>query len=238
MGTELWSSIPSLPQANMCIDAGTNALTQHRPATPQTSSDDAWRELERALTGFKAEATNFGYRFIEDAGVRSGYVAEAERAARELLEQVRAGAKSAQQAALEANTMRNALLDAARLRTSDIGRAGAEALKATGKTLTELETWYAAKLFKKAFSDLADAEKSEVWLAIVEASGRANGAVTARALRFGKIGRGLIVVSVAIAVYNVATAENKGRQVVKEGDIRCICRIVRRESRQIGVPRS
>ena len=31
------------------------------------------------------------------------------------------------------------------------------------------------------------------------------------------MGRGLIFVSVAFAVYNVATAENKGRQVVKEG---------------------
>src|SRR5262245_64258561 len=92
---------------------------------------------------------NFGARFIKDAHVRENYVRQAQAAAREIEPEVLSGAKTAEQGALEANEMRNALLEAGRLQSSDIGRAAAEAEKAAGLTIEQLQTRYGARLDRK-----------------------------------------------------------------------------------------
>ena len=107
-------------------------------------------------------------------------------------------------------------MDAARINSSDIGRAQAEALKATGKTLQELEVKYASQLYKRDFTMLSKLEKNKVWLEIVDSSGRPRPQVTLQAARWSKLGRGLVFVSAAFAVYNVATAEQPMRQAAKE----------------------
>lgn len=184
---------------------------------PASSASGTAADLESALSLLKTEAANFGSRFIKDASVRQGYIRETEFIAKTIREEVTAGRLTALEGAQEANKIRNSIMDAARLSSSDLGRAQAEALKATGKTLQELEEYYARKLFQKGFSSLTQADKNRVWLEIVDASGRPRPAMNLKAARLAKVGRGFILVSVAFAVYNVATAENKGRQVVKEG---------------------
>lgn len=174
-------------------------------------------DLETALSQLKTQATNFGMRFIQDGNVRQGYIRETSFVAETIKEEVLAGRLTAAEGAQEANKIRNAIMDAARIDSSDLGRAQAEALKATGKSLQQLQEAYAAKLFKKAFATLSDAEKNKVWLEIVEASGRARPAMNLKAARLAKLGKGLIFVSIAFAVYNVATADDPGRQAVKEG---------------------
>src|SRR5262249_28776816 len=100
------------------------------------------------------------------------YVRQAQAAAREIEAEVLSGAKTAEQGAQEANEMRNALLEAGRLQSSDIGRAAAEAEKAAGLTIEQLQTRYAARLFGKQFAQLAAAEQDTVFLEIARAAGR------------------------------------------------------------------
>jgi hypothetical protein len=162
-------------------------------------------------------ATDFGQRFINDSSVRQGYMRQTRSVADELRESVRKGLLTPGEAAVECNRLRKSLMEAARLRSSDLGRAQAQALKAAGKLLGELQELYARELYNKAFGSLSQKSWAQVWLEIVDASGRARPSVSLKAVRLGKLGRGLIFLSVGIAVYNVVTADNKRRQVVKEG---------------------
>ena len=83
----------------------------------------------------RSEFGNFAQRFIQDSGVRANYISQAEQYSSEILNKVKCGTLSPQAAANEANSMRNGLLDAARLKNSDIGRA-VEAEKASDLTMS------------------------------------------------------------------------------------------------------
>ncbi|MGC2656652.1 MAG: hypothetical protein WA324_01650 [Bryobacteraceae bacterium] len=108
-------------------------------------------------------------------------------------------------------------MEIARLKSSDIGRAVAEQMKAKGKTLAELEEAYAVKKFGRSFVGLADEEKNATWVEIIEASGRVRPSATAGALRMGKFGKGLLFISMAIAIADIATSEDKVEAAGREG---------------------
>src|SRR5262249_7404803 len=116
-----------------------------------------------------------------------------------------------------ANDTRNHILEQSRKRSSAIGRARAERLKPEGLNLEYLIERYAGRLFKKAPAQLAEAERNAVFLEIVESSGRANPKGTAGAVRLRALGKAFWVFTAAVAVYNVATAENTGEALAKEG---------------------
>ena len=123
---------------------------------------------------------------------------------------------SAEEGALKVQELRNALLDAGRLHSSDIGRAVAVLEKATGKTLEELQAKYADQLFKTEFATLNAAQRDAVFLEIVRAGGRPNPYYTKLAARVGKAGKAVLIVSFAFAAYNVATSDRPGREAVKQ----------------------
>ena len=208
--------VPAHPQ-DQPIDSGT--LPRHTSPRPGPVGTEVagMADLESALALLKSEAINFGYRFIQDGAVRRDYIAKTEALARTIRREVGAGRLTFGEAAQEANKLRNALLEASRVNSSDLGRAIAQAAKGTGLTLPDLEKYYAQKLLKKSFDTLSQAEKNHVWLEIVEASGRQRPSFNVKAVRLARVGRAFIVFSTALAVYNVATADDKGRQVVKEG---------------------
>lgn len=198
-------------------DSGTLCLNDSPTPGPLGSRTSSTPDLESTLGLLRTEALDFATRFIQDGAARLEYLRSTERVAATLLEEVRKGHLTPFEGAEEAHKLRNAIMEAARLRSSDIGRAHAQALKATGRTLRELEEYYAQKLLKKAFDTLSQAEKNQVWMEIVEASGRPRPTMNIKAAQLAKAGRALVFVSVAFAVYNIATAENRGRQAVKEG---------------------
>lgn len=191
------------------MTGNTSALV--RPQTHDSAS------LEIALDALQAQAANFAQRYIRDARVRQGYVRDTQRFAEGLRADVAAGRMGVRQAAQQAVELRNSVMEAARLSSSDLGRAQAEALKATGKGLSELQEYYAQRLHKTSFSNLTGAQRNGVWKEIVASSGRANPRVSATTLRLARLGRGLALAAVAIAVYNIAVAENKSRALAKEG---------------------
>ena len=201
------------------IDAGTSCRA--RSPAPGVTGDSravSTRELDDALAGLQAQAENFAWRYLQDAGARKAYVARIAAAARQLLQEVRSGQLSAEEAARIANAGRNTIMEEVRAITSAIGRAGAEAAKVTGLTLDMALEKAVGKLFPgKAFGALTAAEKQAVFLEVVEASGRSSPKFTSLIPRWTRFGRGLAVVTVAISVYNIWEAKNKLRQGVKEG---------------------
>jgi hypothetical protein len=169
----------------------------------------AHQEVETALREFELQSVNWGYRWINDSGVRKEYLTRTKQFSDEIRAAYEAGKLSAKQAAEAANQMRNELMDLARIKSSDVGRAKAIALKAKGLELAELAEKYAAKMFGRSVSTLSKAEQDMVYLEIVAAAGRANPKVSAAAARLGAAGRAVWVLAAVIAVYNVGTAEYK-----------------------------
>ena len=185
--------------------------------------------LSSALTALDSTATNFGVRFIQDARVRANYIRRIQEAANEIRLKVE-GKRilpngqvqeippiTPEQGAREANELRNAILDAERINSSDIGRAVAQAEKATGLTMEQLQTKYASELFGREFSQLAAGEQDQVFLTIIRKAGTPNPRFNAAAARLGWAGKGLLIASLAFAVYRVASSDNPGREAAKQG---------------------
>jgi hypothetical protein len=181
------------------------------------STQDSLRDMESALSLLKAETINFGYRYINDSEVRGSYIRQSEFLAKTIRWELECGRLSPQEAAMDANQIRNAIMDAHRIDSSDVGRSKAEQLKRHGKPLWVLEEEKADMLFGRKFDSLSQIEKNRVWLEIVDSSGRPRPAVNAMNVRIARVGRALLFASVAISVYNIATADDTGRQIAKEG---------------------
>jgi hypothetical protein len=186
-------------------------------ATLFESRQESLNKMETALSLLKVETINFGYRYINDSEVRRSYIRQAEFLSKTLRWEYECGRLTPSEVARDANQIRNAIMEAHRIDSSDVGRAYAERLKGHGKSLWILEQEKADLLFGKEFSSLSQPEKNRVWLEIVDSAGRPRPEVNAMNLRAARVGRALIFASTAVAVYNVATADDPGRQIVKEG---------------------
>jgi hypothetical protein len=197
----------------VCVDSGTSARTAS--PTPGPTCDAQWY-VAQALREFESEGLNFGSRFIQDAGVRANYFREIKRTSADILQRVNSGKTTAIDGATEANTLRNEIMEASRIKSSDIGAAGAVKLKQTGKTLADLQEKGAMEKFGRSFEQLKESEQNQVFLGIVESAGRSRPSVTLRVARLGKLGKGFIVLTIALAVYNIATADDKVEATARE----------------------
>ncbi|WP_143074192.1 hypothetical protein [Roseateles sp. YR242] len=131
---------------------------------------------------------------------------------------VLAGKVTAADGAAFAVQARNVIMEEVRAITSAIGKAGAESIKGQGLTLEKALDKSVDKLFPgKSFAELSTVQKQRVFVEIVEASGRSSPKVTGQIPRWRTMGRGLLVVTVAISIYNIWEAKNKLRQGIKEG---------------------
>ena len=175
------------------------------------------RNYEEELRLLEVQALNFSSRFIRDAGARQYYIRHVQRMVAETRASVEAGRMTPRQAAEFASGMRNEIMEAARVRSSDIGRSRARALKARGRAFDDLVRSYSDRRFGRLYDDLAPAQQREVMEEIVAASGRANPRVSARVARAGQVARVVWVLTVAVACYNVFTSENRAHAAGREG---------------------
>ena len=175
--------------------------------------------LEGSLSQMESTATNFAHRFINDGKVRISYINQTRKLAHEYRAKVSSGAISEEEAVKQVQGIRNEILEAQRLRTSDVGKAIAVKLKKTGLTLSELTDKYAQSMFGKSFSNLSAANQNKVYLEIIESSGRPRPSMNAAASKYSKLGRGLLIVTIGVAVYNIAVAEDKVTATAREGVI-------------------
>jgi len=98
-----------------------------------------------------------------------------------------------------------------RTRSTALGHAMAERMKSSGKTLNELVAKKATSLFGPKTN----------FASIVESAGKSNPSVNLKMLQLSRAGKGLIVLSLAISVYEIYTAEKKvaetGKQIAING---------------------
>lgn len=205
------------------IDRGTMCLA----ASPRPGPvDEAVRDrsaFERAVRALEAEIANAGAHLTIDAAARQSYARQIKAMADELRGRAQAGAITWGEAAAQANEARNVVMEIIRGRSTPVGRAMAQQLKSQGKTLNELIARKVQQMFgsQARFDALTPAQQNAVYAKVVESAGSSNPRVTATMRRLSRAGRGLIVVSLALSVYHVATAEDKadamGREVAVTG---------------------
>lgn len=190
-------------------------------ATAARLGDNGKSNFEQAIEALQIQAANFGAHMALDAEVRRAYARHIAATASDLRMQASTGSLTWARAAEQANVLRNAIMDDMRGRSSPVGKAIAEALKRDGKTLNTLIAEKTIGLYGRHadFHALSAAQRDAVYAAIVESSGTSRPAVTLRMQQLCYAGRALLVATVAISVYNIATAQDKGRATLKEGSV-------------------
>lgn len=181
-------------------------------------SRDGRAELEKALHGLEATGASFAMRYASMASVRQEYVRQIHAMSQEIRAAVAAGELSARAGAEMANGMRNEVLNMARQRDMDLGRAYARQLKDKGLALDEViaRAMTKLKLEGRAFASLTDREQQQIYMQVIESAGSSRPSVTARIPRLRWIGRSLWVASLAIGAYNVGTSSNPWWQTGRE----------------------
>ncbi|MDO5678805.1 MAG: hypothetical protein Q4G54_00615 [Pelistega sp.] len=171
--------------------------------------------FEHSLTMLETEAFTFSMMLIQDSNTRLMYGQNIKKMSNELKDAVRLGVLSPEQGAIKANFLRNQLLEVGRLKTSPLLRLFAEQMKKTGRPFEEIQNKKADQLFKQSFTTLNNLQIDEVHTAIIEASGKSNTVANTQAQIYGKYGKGLFIISIAIAIYEIVQAENKLREAAK-----------------------
>lgn len=173
--------------------------------------------LERALESFEGAALKFSSGFISDATQRDNYNRNVKRVKAEVLTQVKTGKISVREAAEFCYEARNKIMAETRKNTSVPGRAIAQNKKVISPSLEKLLDEKAVKKFGKKFVALGAEQKNAMYYEIVESSARPNTGFNTLNKVLKVSGKVLIVVTVAYAAYEIANAENKQKEAIKQG---------------------
>lgn len=196
------------------ITANPSRSTAKADTTPAQAQGN---ELALALKGMEAASTAFAESVIKDPAARADYTRKTAAARQELIQLVKEGKITPHEAAKTANAIRNQIMELTRARLTDFGLALSKDMKATGRPLDYMQSLKAKEMFGRTFESLSAAEKDKVWVKIVESAGKSNPKVNMRVKLYGAAGRVFLVATLALAVYNMTTAEDKPRQASKEG---------------------
>ncbi|BDT61250.1 hypothetical protein MasN3_47440 [Massilia varians] len=174
--------------------------------------------FEDTIQSLEAQIANLGAHLTIDARARMAYTREIRKMADQLRNNAATGRITWAQAAQEAQETRNLIMDIVRHRSTPIGRSMAQRLKAQGYSLNELIATQTRRKYGEnaVFSTLSTAQKNQVYADIVTSAGKSNPTVTRAMSRLSYAGRGLILLSLGLSVYSIATATNKTATATRE----------------------
>lgn len=173
--------------------------------------------LDKAVIALESSALKFSMDVISDAKVRVSYSENIKRIVSEVKEMVLTKKISVKEGAEFCYDMRNQIMSEHRKFTSVQGLARAEKHKKTPPQLDELFEKYAKKKFKSSYSNLTSQQKSAIHYEVISSSGRGDSNFNTVNKRLKVIGRVGVVVTAALATYQILSAENKPKEAVKQG---------------------
>jgi len=167
--------------------------------------------FERVIEVLQAELVNVAIHMSLDSHARMLYAREIRTMANNLRHRALTGEISWRIAAEQANETRNVLMDMMRSRSTPVGRAAAQKMKISGLSLNEMVARKIREIFGSGatFDRLTEPQKNKVYRAIVESAGKSNARINVLMRNVSHAGRGLIILSVGIAIYNISTADDK-----------------------------
>lgn len=166
-------------------------------------------EFRTTLEFLQAEIAAFGVPVLHDAATRQLYNSEIAALQTTVTAQVRSGQLTWQAAASQAHELRNSIMEAARTRTSPLGRALAQTIKTQGRTLNEVVARQTTRMFGAGadFHVLSMTEQNRVYMKVVQSASTNNAQISSALRNTAKWGRSLLVLSLAVSAYQVLTSE-------------------------------
>ncbi len=179
---------------------------------------DGRGQFEAALWALQVEVANVGAHLMLDTSARMAYARQIEAMANELRLEAASGRITWREAAIQAQEARNLIMEVVRGRSTPVGLAVAQSIKREGRTLNELIARRVQQVHGATarFDRLTVSQQSAIYADIVKSAGKSNPRITATMRQLSRAGRGLIVLSLAVSVYHVATADNKMQAAERE----------------------
>lgn len=167
--------------------------------------------FESVIQALESDLANIGAHLSIDAHARQIYARRIREMADELRLEVNLGRLSWAQAAEQAQLTRNAVMETIRARSTPVGLAIAQRLKSEGVSLNQLVAKKSVQIFGPGtvFGRLSAGDKDRVYAEIVRSAAKSNPQISATMRRLSRAGRGLLLVSVALSVYEIAVADDK-----------------------------
>lgn len=181
--------------------------------------DEGRAEFDRAMDALRADVTAMAAMATNDGHVRMLYNRQTQALSRQLQAEVHFGRMAWKEAAEKGRLLRGDIMQIIRRRTSPIGKARAEQMKAQNTTEGTLLERKSKRLFKKTFDALSPAQREQVYADIVRSTGTPDPVTNAKVARWSRIGRGLIVLALAVSAYNIAVAEDHAAQATEEAAV-------------------
>ena len=174
--------------------------------------------FENAIKSLEATTASAGMHLEIDSTARRIYAREIKVMSENFRRHVARGALTWSQAADQAHHTRNVVMHLTRSRTTPVARAFAEHKKAEGRGLNALVADKTSKLFGKnaVFAKLNQSQQNRIFAEIVASAGRSQPKFTRNVLRLSYLGRGVILLSLALSTYNVLSARDKSTAIKRE----------------------
>lgn len=168
-------------------------------------------QFEQVISAFQGDMSAAAAQLSIDPRLRLEYFRLIKAMSDELRERANRGILTWEQAAKEAMETRNMTMEMIRAKSTPVGKALAKKMKRIGKTFIDLVARKTTQLYgaNANFNSLSEIQRNNVFGAIVESAGCSNPKVDLNMLRFSRAGKGLVVFSVAVAVYEVMNADDK-----------------------------
>ena len=179
--------------------------------------------FESAVQALEAQTLSAGAHLTWDARVRHDYGIRIRAFADDLRSQAMADRITWREAATQAGEVRNVTLELLRRNSTPVGRAFAQRIKPEGVSLNEMIARKTLLLHgaQADFRHLSAVHQEAVFAEIVKSAGKSDWKVDAAMRRLGAAGKGLVFLSLALSVYQVAVADDKmaaaGRELAVTG---------------------
>jgi hypothetical protein len=199
--------------------------------------------LDKALKEFESSAQLIAASFIQDNATRKEYLRQISEIPKMVREEISAGHVGVEEGVRFAQLMRNQIMKETRAATSATGLAVAERHKKEGLSKRFLLERYSCVQNVDGFTKLQQAEqkayvneivagkrpsvydrlndeqRAKVFYGIIDASGRDSVEMTTKVRRWAVRGKVFVLMTSVLAIYSVATAEDKILEVNRQGAI-------------------
>ena len=181
---------------------------------------DGEARLRKELVALEGAAAAMARTLNLESGVRVWYGRQIKRMSEELLAAARSGRMPWEEARLQAHEARGTILDDAREKGSAVGRKWAETIKKTNRSLAEIDARILTDKFDgRSFESLTKAEQRRFFQFAIESAGRSGDAGDKIGRAFGRIGKGLWILTFATAAYSVYMADDQVREFARQSTI-------------------
>ncbi|WP_277187656.1 hypothetical protein [Caballeronia sp. BR00000012568055] len=175
--------------------------------------------FQSAADSYMEVANRIAVDMISDNSVRKQYQRHIKIISDDVKAQVAKGKMTSLEGAQFCNQMRDQLFAEYRKWTSAQGVAEAEAIKLKARGFDYYLNKYAQESYHRPFAELSQTERGTVYYKVIEAAGRDNAKVTAKAERLVRRAKVMILITAILAVWEITNSKDKIREAARQGNI-------------------